>query len=111
MAPRPSVDLLALKHELAPLELLWRWSRGDLRADVTLVISNQGHLRVAVEGFGVRFARVLLDGQAEKRMQEMSVDGPRRRKRDLKWHVQARAVCWQAEDRIHLDRTTTVVLA
>jgi formyltetrahydrofolate deformylase len=40
------------------LELLWTWKRGDLRAEVGLVISNHPDLRGAVEAFGVPFAHV-----------------------------------------------------
>jgi formyltetrahydrofolate deformylase len=63
------------------LELLWRWSRGELAADITQVISNHPDLGPAVEAFGVPFHHVpvtpetkpeaeaqivaLLDGQAD----------------------------------------------
>ncbi|THD02160.1 formyltetrahydrofolate deformylase [Panacagrimonas perspica] len=57
-ANRPRMVLLVSKHDHALLELLWRWSRGELRVDIPLVISNHPDLRGAVEGFGVRFEHV-----------------------------------------------------
>ncbi|WP_242392726.1 formyltetrahydrofolate deformylase [Anaeromyxobacter oryzisoli] len=55
---RKKVAVLVSKHDHALLELLWNWKRGDLRADVTLVISNHPDLREAVESFGVPFVHV-----------------------------------------------------
>lgn len=55
---RPRMVILVSKHDHALIELLWRWSRGELRVDIPLVISNHPDLRSAVEGFGVRFEHV-----------------------------------------------------
>jgi formyltetrahydrofolate deformylase len=55
---RKRVAVLVSKHDHALLELLWTWRRGDLRADVTAVISNHPDLRASVEGFGVPFLHV-----------------------------------------------------
>jgi formyltetrahydrofolate deformylase len=55
---RKRVAVLVSKHDHALLELLWAWKRGDLRADVSLVVSNHPDLRGAVEGFGVPFEHV-----------------------------------------------------
>ncbi len=59
-APRPPkrVAVLVSRHDHAMLELLWTWRRGELPAQVSLVISNHPELREAVEGFGVRFEHV-----------------------------------------------------
>lgn len=71
-AERKRVAVLVSKHDHALLELLWTWKRGDLRADVTQVISNHPDLRGAVEGFGVPFAHVPNDAgrraEAEREM-------------------------------------------
>src|SRR5512147_3010629 len=48
---RKRVAVLVSKHDHALLELLWTWRRGDLRADVTMVVSNHPDLRASVEGF------------------------------------------------------------
>jgi formyltetrahydrofolate deformylase len=55
---RKRVAVLVSRHDHAMLELLWNWKRGDLRADVTQVISNHPDLRPAVEAFGVPFVHV-----------------------------------------------------
>jgi formyltetrahydrofolate deformylase len=55
---RKRVAVLVSRHDHAMLELLWTWKRGDLRAEVGLVISNHPDLRGAVEAFGVPFAHV-----------------------------------------------------
>jgi len=57
-AARPRVAVLVSRHDHALLDLLWHWRRGELRADVSLVISNHEDLRAAVEPFGVPFAHV-----------------------------------------------------
>ncbi len=75
---RKRVAVLVSKHDHALLELLWTWKRGDLRADVTTVISNHPDLRAAVETFGVPFVHVpnTRDSRAaaEARMAEL-LDG------------------------------------
>jgi formyltetrahydrofolate deformylase len=72
---RKRVAVLVSKHDHALLDLLWTWRRGDLRADVTLVVSNHPDLRASVEGFGVPFVHVPnsreLRESAEARMTEL----------------------------------------
>jgi formyltetrahydrofolate deformylase len=55
---RKKVAVLVSKHDHALLELLWTWRRGDLRAEITTVVSNHPDLRASVEGFGVPFVHV-----------------------------------------------------
>ncbi len=55
---RKRVAVLVSRHEHALLELLWEWKRGDLRADLTAVISNHPDLRGEVEAFGLPFHHV-----------------------------------------------------
>jgi formyltetrahydrofolate deformylase len=55
---RKRVAVLVSRHDHALLELLWTWRRGELRADMSAVISNHPDLRGAVEGFGVPFVHV-----------------------------------------------------
>ena len=43
--------ILCSKVDHALMELLWRWKRGDLEADIAMVISNHPDLREAVEPF------------------------------------------------------------
>jgi len=71
-ADKPRMALLVSKHDHALLELLWRWQRGELRADIPMVISNHPDLRDSVERFGVRFEHVAIDAathaEAEAKM-------------------------------------------
>lgn len=57
-AERKRVVLLVSRHEHALLELLWRHRRGELPAEVRMVISNHPDLRKAVEDFGLAFHHV-----------------------------------------------------
>ena len=57
-ADKPRLGLLVSRHDHALLELLWRWQRGELRAEIPLVISNHPDLKAAVAAFGVRFEHV-----------------------------------------------------
>ena len=96
---RKRVAVLVSRHDHALLDLLWNWRRGDLRADVRVVISNHADLATAVGTFGVPFAHVpngreiraaaerqmldLLEGQADlvvlaRYMQVLSGDFLRR---------------------------------
>ncbi len=72
---RKRVAVLVSKHDHALLDLLWTWRRGDLRADVTAVVSNHPDLRAAVETFGVPFVHVPntkeIRDTAEARMTEV----------------------------------------
>lgn len=73
---RPRMVILVSRHDHAMIELLWRWSRGELRVDIPLVISNHPDLRAAVEGFGVRFEHVPftqdIQAAAEARVLELA---------------------------------------
>lgn len=64
---RPRMAIFVSKHDHALMELLWRWQRGELRAEIPMVISNHDALRSEVERFGVRFEHVAFsrDSQAE----------------------------------------------
>lgn len=72
---RQRVAILASHEDHCLLDLLWRWRRAELRADVVMVISNHEHLREVVEGFDVHYEHVPVpkDGkpQAEERMLEL----------------------------------------
>ncbi len=71
---RKRVAILVSKHDHALLELLWAWRRGELRADVTTVISNHPDLGEAVRNLGVPFLHVpntsATRAEAESRMAE-----------------------------------------
>jgi formyltetrahydrofolate deformylase len=69
------VAVLVSKHDHALLELLWAWRRGDLRAEVTTVVSNHPDLGESMAAFGVPFVHVPNSSQvradAEVRMAEV----------------------------------------
>ena len=71
---RRRVAVLVSRHDHALLDLLWNWRRGDLRAEIPLVVSNHPDLRAAVESFQVPFLHVPNDREiragAEERMLE-----------------------------------------
>jgi formyltetrahydrofolate deformylase len=86
-AHRKKIAVLVSKHEHAMMELLWTWKRGDLRADVTTVVSNHPDLREAVEALGVPFVHVPngkeIREQAEERMLALLDGTPSGAKTDL----------------------------
>lgn len=73
-ARRPRMVMLVSRHDHALLELLWRWSRGELRVDIPLVISNHPDLRGAVEGFGVRFEHVPFTAEVQDTAEQRILD-------------------------------------
>jgi formyltetrahydrofolate deformylase len=55
---RKKVAVLVSKYDHVLNELLWRWSREDIEADITMVISNHGDLKNTVESFQVPFYHI-----------------------------------------------------
>jgi len=55
---RKRLALLVSKHDHAMMEVLWQWQRGDLRAEVGMVISNHADLGERVRALGVPFHHV-----------------------------------------------------
>lgn len=75
---RPRMALLVSAHDHAAMELLWRWQRGELRCDISAVISNHDTLREPVQAFGVPFEHVPFtrdtQAAAEARIRELAAD-------------------------------------
>jgi formyltetrahydrofolate deformylase len=69
---RKKLAILVSKHDHAMMEVLWQWRRGDLRADVTAVVSNHPDLADQAAAFGVPFHHVPNDrarrAEAEREM-------------------------------------------
>jgi formyltetrahydrofolate deformylase len=67
--------ILVSREEHCLLDLLWRWRRGELEAEVVLVASNHEYLREAVESFGIPYHHVPVDpgdkAPAEARLLEL----------------------------------------
>ncbi len=57
-ARRKRMALMVSKVDHALVELLWLWRRGELDADLPLVVSNHDDLRAEVERFGVAYHHV-----------------------------------------------------
>jgi formyltetrahydrofolate deformylase len=72
---RKRMAILVSRYEHCVLDLLWRWRRGSLDADVVLVASNHPDLEDDVSSFGVPFHHVPVppDGkpQAEETLLEL----------------------------------------
>jgi formyltetrahydrofolate deformylase len=58
VAQRKRVAVLVSRHDHTLQELLWRWRRADLHADIVLVASNHDELRAEVEAFGLPYHHV-----------------------------------------------------
>jgi formyltetrahydrofolate deformylase len=57
-AHRKRVGILVSREEHCLLDLMWRWRRGSMEGDITLVASNHDDARGDVEGFGIPFEHV-----------------------------------------------------
>jgi formyltetrahydrofolate deformylase len=55
---RPRVAILVSRHDHCLLDLLWRWRRGELDAEITHVVSNHADLAQEVASFGLPYAHV-----------------------------------------------------
>lgn len=77
-AQRKRTAILVSRQDHALLELLWRWSRGQLPIDITHVISNYTDAEAAVKSFGVTFHHVPVDAgnkaEAEDHILELLSD-------------------------------------
>jgi formyltetrahydrofolate deformylase len=64
---RKRVAILVSRYDHCLAELLWRWRRGELYADIPLVISNHADLAPEAERFNVHFEHVPVarDAKAE----------------------------------------------
>jgi formyltetrahydrofolate deformylase len=74
---RKRMAILVSRYEHCVLDLLWRWRRGSLEADVVLVASNHPDLEEDVRSFGVPYHHVPVEAdgkrQAEERLLELLV--------------------------------------
>lgn len=69
------IAILASREDHCLQDLLWRWKRGELEAEVVLVASNHPQLRAAVESFGLPYHHVPVERgrkqEAEARLLEL----------------------------------------
>lgn len=76
-ADRKKMALLVSKYDHALMELLWQVRRGDLLADIAMVISNHEDLRADVEAFGIPYhcVPVTKDNKAEAEARMLALLG------------------------------------
>jgi formyltetrahydrofolate deformylase len=55
---RKRVAILVSRYDHCLAELLWRWRRGELYADIPLVVSNHAEMEAEATRFGVRFEHI-----------------------------------------------------
>lgn len=55
---RKKLAVMVSRYDHALLEILWRWSRGELPCTVSKIISNHPDLQESVERFGVEYHHV-----------------------------------------------------
>jgi formyltetrahydrofolate deformylase len=71
------VAILVSKSDHCLLDLIWRWRRGQLEADIVLVASNHPDLRGDVEAFGLDYHHVPVEperkAEAEERLLELLI--------------------------------------
>lgn len=60
-AHKKKTAILVSREDHALLELMWRWSRGQLPIDITMVISNHVNTEKSVRSFDVPFHHVAVD--------------------------------------------------
>ncbi|WCB94898.1 Formyltetrahydrofolate deformylase [Baekduia alba] len=67
--------VLVSRYDHCLLDVLWRWRRGELHANIAVVISNHEDLREDVEAFGLPFVHVPVEkgrkAEAEARQLEV----------------------------------------
>jgi formyltetrahydrofolate deformylase len=64
---RQRIAILVSRHDHCLLDLLWRWRRGELEAEVVAVISNHPDLETETVAAGVPFHHVPVDRDAKHR--------------------------------------------
>jgi formyltetrahydrofolate deformylase len=62
-AQRKRLGILVSREDHCLLDLLWRWQRGQLEAEIQLVASNHEDLRGPVEAFGLPYHHVPVSPQ------------------------------------------------
>lgn len=72
---RQRMAILVSRHDHCLVDLLWRWRRGELEAEIVAVLSNHDDLRAEVEPAGVPYHHVPVEKgakeQAEQKMLEL----------------------------------------
>ena len=81
-AHRRRIALLVSRADHCLLELLWRWRRGEIKAEIPMVISNHDDLRGEVEAFDIPYHHLPVSA-GTKDEQELALLGLLRGQVDL----------------------------
>ncbi|KPV41517.1 formyltetrahydrofolate deformylase [Thiohalorhabdus denitrificans] len=73
-AEHKRMAILVSRPDHALLELLWRWSRGELPAELAGVISNHPDHREAVEAFGLPYRHIPVEQGAQEEAEAAMLD-------------------------------------
>jgi formyltetrahydrofolate deformylase len=68
------VAVLVSRYDHCLLDLLWRWRRSELEAEMVLVASNWTDLRGDVESFGLRYHHVPVTAETKADAEEQLID-------------------------------------
>ena len=71
---RKRVAVLVSRYDHCLLDLLWRWRRNELDAEIVLVASNWEDLRNDVEGFGVPYHHVPVSPETKPEAEELLLE-------------------------------------
>lgn len=63
--------ILVSQEDHCLLDLLWRWQRGELGADISMVVSNHATLRAVVESFGLPFVHIPVRRESREADQQL----------------------------------------
>jgi formyltetrahydrofolate deformylase len=67
---RRRVAILVSRAEHCLLELLWRWRRGEIKAEIPMVISNHDDLRREVEAFDIPYYHLPVSTETKAQQEE-----------------------------------------
>jgi formyltetrahydrofolate deformylase len=73
-AHRKRVCILVSRHDHCLAELLWRWRRGELYADIPLIVSNHAEMESEAARFGVRFEHVPVTRETKPAAEQALLD-------------------------------------
>jgi formyltetrahydrofolate deformylase len=71
---RKRVAVLVSRHDHCLAELLWRWRRGELYADIPLVVSNHVDMESEAARFGVHFEHIPVERDAKPAAERALLD-------------------------------------
>ena len=71
---RRRVAILVSRHDHCLLDLLWRWRRGELFADIVAVVSNHPDLESETRAAGVAYHHVPVEKDAKDRAEAAMLD-------------------------------------